>query len=87
LAWAIEFAPGAVRELAKLDPADARRILAFLKERVAPDPRGPGSALHGPSLGEFWRYRVGDFRILCRIEGGRLRVLVVKVGQRRDVYR
>ena len=89
LAWRIEFEDAAVKELAKLDKPVARRILAFLRERVAAldDPRSVGEALKGSKLGEFWKYRVGDYRIVAHIEDGALRVLVLKVGNRREVYR
>ena len=67
----------------------ARRILSFLFERVAKldDPRSIGEALKGSKLGAFWKYRVGDYRIVASIEDGALRVLVVRVGNRREVYR
>ena len=67
----------------------ARRLVGFLDERVAgtADPRALGQALKGPMLGSYWRYRVGDYRILCDLQDGRLRVLVVEVGHRRKVYR
>ena len=67
----------------------ARRILAFLRERVAvlDDPRSVGEALKGSSLGDFWKYRVGDYRVIAHIEDGALRILVLKVGNRREVYR
>ena len=67
----------------------ARRILAFLHERVAmlEDPRSVGEALKGSKLGEFWKCRVGDYRIVAHIEDGALRILVLKVGNRREVYR
>jgi len=66
MAWKIEFDPAAERELGKLDPQIARRILKFLFERVAPldDPRSIGEALKGSRLGEFWKYRLGDYRII-----------------------
>ena len=66
-----------------------RRILKFLSDRIAPaeDPRTIGEALRGSKLGEFWKYRVGDYRIICAIEDGELRVLVVRIGNRREVYR
>ena len=88
LAWRIEFEDAALKELAKLDKQVARRILAFLRERVAvlDDPRSVGEALKGSKLGEFWKYRVGDYRVIAHIEDGALRVLVLKVGNRRDVY-
>lgn len=89
LAWRIEFEDAALKELAKLDKPVARRILAFLRERVAAldDPRSVGEALKGSKLGEFWKYRVGDYRIVAHIEDEALRILVLKVGNRREVYR
>jgi mRNA interferase RelE/StbE len=89
LAWKIELDPAAEREISRIDPQIARRILKFLHERVAPldNPRIIGQALQGPRFGEFWKYRVGDYRIIARIEDEALRVLVVKVGNRRQVYR
>ena len=66
MAWRVEFDPAAARELGKLDPQVARRILTFLHDRVATldDPRSIGEALKGSRLGEFWKYRVGDYRIV-----------------------
>jgi mRNA interferase RelE/StbE len=89
MAWKIEFDPAAERELGKLDPQIARRILKFLFERVAPldDPRSIGEALKGSRLGEFWKYRLGDYRIISRIEDREVIVLVVRIGNRREVYR
>lgn len=89
MAWRIEFEDAALKELAKMDKPVARRIVAFLRERVAvlEDPRSVGEALKGSKLGEFWKYRVGDYRIVANIEDGALRILVLKVGNRREVYR
>ena len=89
MAWRIEFEDAALKELAKLDKPVARRILAFLRERVAvlDDPRSVGEALKGSRLGDFWKYRVGDYRVIAHIEDGALRILVLKVGNRREVYR
>lgn len=72
-----------------LDRQVARRIATFLRERVVPldDPRSIGEALKGSRLGDFWKYRVGDYRIIANIEDGTLRILVVKIGHRRAVYR
>jgi len=87
--WKIEFDPAAEKELAKLDPQNAKRILKFLHERVAPlnNPRQIGEALKGSKLGEFWKYRVGDYRIISHIEDGNLLILLIKIGNRREVYR
>ena len=84
----IEYAETARKQLRKLDKAAARRIVDFMDERVAAgeDPRGTGKALKGP-LGYLWRYRVGDFRIICDIQDGALRILVVTIGNRREIYR
>ena len=89
MAWRVELDPAAERELGKLDRQDARRILVFLFERVArlEDPRSIGEALKGSTLGSFWKYRVGDYRLISSIEDGVMRVLVVKIGNRREVYR
>ena len=89
MAWKIELSLQADRELSKLDPPDARRILKFLSERVAKldNPRIIGKALHGSRLGEFWKYRVGDYRLICKIEDDRLLVLVLRIGHRREIYR
>jgi mRNA interferase RelE/StbE len=87
--WSIDFDPRARRELRQLDPQLARRINRFLFERVAhlDDPRSIGEALKGSELGEFWKYRVGDYRIIARIEDKLVTILVVRIGNRREVYR
>jgi mRNA interferase RelE/StbE len=89
LAWQIEFDEKAKKYLATLDKPIAKRITTFLRERVAnlDDPRGIGEALKGSKLGEFWKYRVGDYRIITNIEDGNLRIMVIKIGNRREVYR
>jgi mRNA interferase RelE/StbE len=86
--WKVEFDKAAERDLDKLDPQVTRRIERFLFDRVATldNPRLIGEALHGPKLGELWKYRVGDYRIICKIEDNILRVLVVRIGHRREVY-
>jgi mRNA interferase RelE/StbE len=88
LAWAVEYADAVKKQLRKLDPQSALRILDFMDKRVAEsdNPRALGKALHGP-LGDLWRYRVGDFRIICDVQDGRLTVLVLQIGNRREVYR
>ena len=88
MAWKVELDEAAEHELDKLDPQVARRILSFLFDRVAKldDPRSIGESLKGSKLGAFWKYRVGDYRIVASIEDDALRVLVVRVGNRREVY-
>ncbi|MBL0116453.1 MAG: type II toxin-antitoxin system RelE/ParE family toxin [Sphingomonadales bacterium] len=89
MAWTIEIERGAERELDKLGPQNARRILRFLRDRLAPleDPRSIGEALKGAKPGSFWKYRVGDYRIIANIEDAEIRILNLRIGNRRDVYR
>jgi mRNA interferase RelE/StbE len=89
LAWRIEIDDAAKKELAKLDEPVAKRIVDFLRNRLAvlDDPRSIGAALTGSTLGSFWKYRVGDYRIISSIEDDAVRILVVKIGNRREVYR
>ncbi len=55
--------------------------------RLLDDPRSIGEALKGASLGGFWKYRVADYRIIADIEDERIRILIVRIGNRREVYR
>lgn len=89
MAWRIEFAPAADKELGNLDRAVAQGIIRFLRERIAPleDARGLGQTLKGSRLGDLWKYRVCDHRIICDIDDGVLVVLVLKASHRSDVYR
>jgi mRNA interferase RelE/StbE len=88
LVWTIDYTETAKGQLRKLDKQTARRIVDYLDERIArlADPRSAGKALTGP-LGGLWRYRVGDFRVVCDIQDGALHILVVRLGNRREVYR
>ena len=88
MAWTIKLTEAALRQLAQLDKSVERRIRKFLQERLAPldDPRSIGQALHG-QLEKFWRYRVGDYRLIANIEDDRLVILVIRIGHRRQVYR
>jgi mRNA interferase RelE/StbE len=89
MAWTVEFTSAASRELDRLDRSVAVRIVDFLQRRLPmhDTPRDVGRRLTGPGLGEYWRYRVGDHRILCQLQDDRLIVLVVRVGHRSEVYR
>lgn len=89
MAYNVELSESAERELGKLDAPQAKRILKFLHQRVAKldDLRSVGEALYGSRLGEFWKYRVGDYRLICKIEDDRLIVLVLRVGHRKEIYR
>ena len=86
--WVYRFDERALKELKKLGPGARADIVAYLDERVAGegDPRRFGKGLKADLAG-LWRYRVGDYRVLCQIRDGELLVLVVVIGHRRDVYR
>lgn len=88
MVWTIDYTDTAKGQLRKLDKPVARRIVDFMDTRIAEaaNPRQIGKALTGP-LGDFWRYRVGDCRVICDIQDGALRVLVVQIGHRREIYR
>ena len=89
MAWKIELGKEAEKALKKLDKAVAQRILRYFHTRLAKldDPRSIGQALKGSIYGEFWKYRVGDYRVICHIEDDKLCILVVRIGNRREVYR
>jgi mRNA interferase RelE/StbE len=89
MTWTVELDPSAERELRKLDPQHAKRILRFLFERVShlDDPRSIGEALKGSRFDSLWKYRVGEFRIISSIEDNVSRILVIKIGNRKEVYR
>ena len=85
----IELGPRATRQIKELDPQIARPLSRFLFERLAhiENPRSIGEALKGSELGDLWKYRVGDYRIIASIEDKLVRILVVRIGNRREVYR
>lgn len=89
MAWQIEFDPDALKELKRLDRPVQIRLVAFLRDRLAPldDPRSLGEALSGARLGSYWKYCVGDWRIVCDIQDQRVVVRVLRLGNRREVYR
>jgi mRNA interferase RelE/StbE len=88
LVWTIDYTDKAIAQLGKLDRQSANRIMKFLDERLAQleDPRSTGKTLTGP-LGGLWRYRIGDYRVICSIEDAILKILVVEAGHRKDIYR
>lgn len=88
MVWTIEYAATAEKQLRKLDKRIARQVVDYMDRRIAPlqDARRHGKALTGP-LGGYWRYRVGDHRVICDIRDGCLVVLVVRIAHRKAVYR
>ncbi len=89
MAWRIEFDPDAVKDLGRLDRPVQQRLLGFLRLRLAQldDPRSLGEPLSGARLGSYWKYRVGDWRIICDIQDECIVVRVLRVGNRREIYR
>lgn len=89
MVWRIDISETAEKQLAKLDRPVAQRIQSFLRERVAvlDDPRSIGDALKGSELGEFWKYRIGDWRLICKIRDKEILITVLSLGNRREVYR
>jgi mRNA interferase RelE/StbE len=87
MAWKVEISRLAQKQLDDLDVTVSRRIVKFLRQRVEKqdDPRQIGDPLEGPLRG-YWRYRVGDYRVVCLLEHDRLVVLVLRVGHRREIY-
>jgi mRNA interferase RelE/StbE len=86
--WRVEISRSAEKQIQKLDRTAQALIIRFLRERVraADNPRQWGKPLHGDK-GGLWRYRVGDYRLICEIQDERVTVLVIRVGHRKDVYR
>ncbi|MEK2485524.1 type II toxin-antitoxin system RelE/ParE family toxin [Providencia stuartii] len=87
MVWTINYSERALKSLRKMDKQNARRIVDFMDLRIATldDPRLSGKPLKG-ELGEFWRYRVGDYRILCEIRDNELIILAATIGHRKEVY-
>ena len=88
MAWKVEFLESAGQSLAKLGREEQRRIIKFVRERLegGGNPRRIGKPMQGNHAGR-WRYRVGDYRLICNIEDGKLLILVLALGHRREVYR
>jgi mRNA interferase RelE/StbE len=86
--WAVVLDAKVDKQLGRLSSVDRQRILRFLHERVAKaeDPRSLGDALVGPLSG-YWKYRVGDYRVIARLIDQTVTVYVVRIGNRREVYR
>ena len=87
MAWKIELTELAVKQLKKMGRSETKRITEYLRKRIEPleDPRLLGKALKG-ELSNLWRYRVGDYRLICELKEKELIVLVVRVGHRKGIY-
>lgn len=88
MAWTIEYLKSVQKTVKKIDPQTRQRIREYLEERVASldDPRQLGKQLKG-QFSEFWRYRVGDHRVICEIQDENLVILVVRIGHRKAIYK
>ncbi|MCB2088155.1 MAG: type II toxin-antitoxin system RelE/ParE family toxin [Sphingomonadaceae bacterium] len=87
MAWKIEVSREAQKAIGKLGAVPARRIAAGLRQIAElENPRDRGKALTGNQSGH-WRYRIGDYRVICQIEDGRLVIVVIALGHRREIYR
>lgn len=88
MAWRVEFLPAADKAFGKLDHQQQRRIQKFIESRLQKDndPHGLGEAYTGPLKG-YWKYRIGDYRLVCDIQDQTRTILVVAIGDRKDVYR
>lgn len=89
MVWLIEFDPDALKDLRKLDRPIQVRLVGFLRTRVSTlnNPRDIGEALSGQRLGSYWKYRVGEWRIICDIQDQRIVIRVLRIGNGREIYR
>ena len=88
MAWTVEFDAEAAEEFKSLDHSVQRRLQDYIRDRIsaAEDPRAFGRPLRGDKVG-LWRYRVGNYRMICSIEEKAATVLVLRIGHRREVYK
>lgn len=89
MAWQIEFSPEADKALMGLGSNAEKQIAKFMRHRVSnlDDPRSIGESMKGSRFSGLWRYRSGDYRILCEIQDKKITILVVLIGHRREVYK
>jgi len=86
--YAVEYTKTAVKQLKKMDRKIAAFILSYIEDKLfnCDDPRIYGKALKG-DLNEKWRYRIGEYRVLAKIEDKKVVITVVEVGHREDIYK
>lgn len=87
MAWTVEVGTFAEKQLRKLDRPVQKRLIDWLDDRITgcKNPRHFGEPLRGDLAG-LWRYRIGDYRIICEIQEEKVVVLVVAIGHRREIY-
>jgi mRNA interferase RelE/StbE len=88
MTWTIEYKPTAIKSIAKLDKKDKETIREFLTKTLpaADNPRFKGEPLHG-TLRDYWKYRIGDFRVIAEIKDKVVTIVIAEVGHRKEVYR
>lgn len=87
--WKIEYLASVKKDIQKFDHQTRKRIREYLENRIAllNNPRDNGAALKGCKFDELWKYRIGDYRVICKIHDNSLTILAVKIGHRREVYK
>mgnify|MGYP001297252296 FL=1 len=87
--WKVIVDDNVFKTLQKLDKPVTARIIDFIENRLATaeNPRVLGAVLQGAKLGEYWKYRVGDYRIIASIDDSQITITVVRIGNRKEVYR
>jgi mRNA interferase RelE/StbE len=88
LPWRVRFEKRALKEMARLGSVDQERIARFIRDRIEArdNPREVGEALAGPFAG-YWKYRIGDYRIIASIDDDAVTIIVIRIGNRREIYR
>ena len=86
--YELKYEARAVKQIKKLDPATRNLIKSWIEKNLlnTDNPRQHGKGLTG-SLSQYWRYRVGDYRILAEINDAEIIIIIVEIGNRRDIYR
>ena len=87
--WIIEYAASVQKSVRKLDPQSQHWIKHYLEERLArlENPRQLGIAMQRTEYRDLWHYRVGDYRVIAKIEDEKIKIMVVRIGHRKDIYR
>lgn len=88
MSWKVRWEKRAIKDMERFGHADRERIARFIRDRVSArdDPREIGEALSGP-FSDYWKYRVGAFRVIASIDDAAVMIMIVRVGNRRDIYR
>ncbi len=87
MVWKIKWNDRTKQDFRKLDKTTAKKLIRYMEERIAPltNPRALGKGLRYEKYG-LWRYRIENYRIICRIKESEVEILVINVGHRKDIY-